>query len=386
MFMTAREHSILVIVRLVYKKMYSPVDRRELRSNDHGAARAATIVNSFDILIAWVIIALLIALLLHSDPAPVITNVPSPAPDPNVNVTCLPLLTANSTACNQTTECTQGFLGPDSLSCTYYDRPTTVTGCTNACFPIGDTHCEAGRCVGDPAECVGYCSSLGHCNVLLPYNDATIFFFDPATNWVITGWYTPYGCILGTCIFSTLDIFAGSNTEAIYTDPSNVTYHFTPLGAKFTCADYYQASFLAQYGDCVHLERYLLASAVVDYAWYNDGDYGNSSFPFQVSICILTFSCGFSTPPVPAPPVKRSLSDDSTPPPPPMKTPEQWGFHTTGTTETPKGPLMGISDPFRRNAHWAQLSAMVANGLPGFLTGFISQFNGSSPTPVPVPV
>lgn len=330
--------------------------------NLRSVLKGLTATNTLGILVNIVIIILL-SLLIHQQ------RVVIPA---TANVTCNETgsssLVANDTACDQTTECKQGFTtSSDGLSCIYLNRPTNVTNCTSACYSQGDTYCNGnGQCVGNVSACTGQCESTSRCQNdeegggINPLNENVVFSYDPDTGWTYASWYQPIACWYGRCMWGVLDIFAGSTIEALFQAPTPPYYNFTVLGAQSRCKDYFLPDFLAAHKDCLMLERYMISSDVINYDQFSDYDYGNESFPFQTSICLLSFSCSIPTEAVEEEITrKRDLAI-------PFRTREQWGFRATGNPlESPpsSGPL-GIRHPALQNLFWSNTRAVIEREAP----------------------
>ena len=275
------------------------------------------------------------------------------------------LYVENATLCNQTNECLLGFATGEEgeESCAYLPLPNNVTNCSSGCYSNGT--CDGGgKCVGDRTECVGYCvrGEFGYCAIVEHINLDILNGEDPVTKWVYANWNNPSSCFFGTCVFTVLNIYAGSSNFTIAdAPPGELTYSWTPLGAKTACVEYFQPDLYLERKECIRSERYLLDEDVI--RSYNDiGNslYGNDTFPFQLSICVLYYSCGI--PIVEASAKKRALEEER------VKTREAWGFRSTGKKhETPDGPPLQLTSPMMRNLFWKDLRAGVDKHLPGFL-------------------
>jgi hypothetical protein len=191
--------------------------------------------------------------------------------------------------------CIAGFYSSNLLTCQYLPRPTS-TNCTSACYMNGtnSTFCDAaGHCVGEAADCRGSCEDSAEC-IDEAFNGALnvdlINAFDAETGWTWI-WYNPYFCFFGRCTLSTLDMFAVTSEET-WNQAPHQGYSFLPLAARFECTDYLDPDFVEERGHCIRSVRYLIDPNLTDYLLFSFTErYGNTSFPFQLSVCIFYYTC-----------------------------------------------------------------------------------------------
>lgn len=351
-------------------------------SSVRNRAKATAGTNGFGLLVTIVGIILL-SLLLNWNAST------TSATEPNVTVTCLSSFSPNNTLCNGTTECLQGFYNEEENDCFYLPYPTSVTNCTSACYSQGDTACDAmGNCVGDATACTGACSMDSYCvNTLEPLNDDVLFYYDPTTFWTYSSWYHPQQCVEGTCLWGVLEIFAGSSIYPFFSGPTPVPYNFTVLAAQLRCSDYVRPEFLAEHKECLMFERYLLASSVINYEQFSDYTYGNESYPFQTSICLISFTCSVPTQAADIITRRRAvMQTEKEEEEPVYKSREAWGFHSTepgDTVDSGVGPL-GATDPRVRNRLWSHLYNMITEAAPVYLPSFLELNGFTKRDPVPV--
>jgi len=292
--------------------------------------------------------------------------------DPAVTVHCASGLTENDTLCDQTTDCLQGFVGPetDPPSCTYLARPTNTT-CTTPCYGRGDGMCDAqGKCVGNLTTCIGTCINNNECTSLGPFNEDVKQYFDPVTLWVWSTWYEPQACYYGSCIYLLFDIETTSTIDALgITPPNNAHYNFTIGGARTRCKDYLNATFYAVYKECLEINRYPLASELIDYSLFSSNDfYANSTFPFQLGVCVMSFTCSLTMDAAPPPIGKRALEQEEEEQVP-FRSQEQWGFRRDPSNEA-EVPL-GIKHPRAKNEFWAWMHRTVKEAVPVYMPEFL---------------
>lgn len=359
---------------------YERIDVEESRRQSVRARYWVTPPAVITFLAVLVSIILLILLLTRAPDVETTRTVTSD--NGTVAVACNNALVPNATACDQTTDCLQGFSNLAGDACVYYPRPADTVNCSSACYASdlgGATHCDgAGACVGDAASCVGACAENLECSALFEFNTALLSTYDPVSFWTWGSWYNPFGCLLGRCVALVLDIFAGSSANALFTN--NVTYAWTPLGALTECKEYLDAEFRATYADCLTIERYLLDPSVIrTYSLFSG--YANSSYPFQMSVCLYSFTC--------APLSEATLASASVPAPAPapaaFQTPDQWGFHAaSGTADAPMGPTLNVRSPQLRSAAWSRIRDVIATVPGGYFDAYLAQSN-LVPVPVPAP-
>lgn len=281
--------------------------------------------------------------------------------EPDVTVNCSADWVADNTTCALSSDCLQGFVsGADNDTCDYYPRPTDVVNCSSPCYsaPGGATQCDgAGSCVGDRTACVGTCAVNNDCDLVEKFqlNEALVYNVLYPTNWPATSWYEPHGCFGGQCVGLVMEIAVGSTVEPIDDDPEGVTYNFTALAVNNECEDYFLPAFVAEYRGCLVTQRSFLASSMVNYSRFFSGDLGNSSLPFQLSVCTVRFACGESD--EPAPEEKRALAD--------VRSAAQWGF----TPAKPAAPefLGPHTSPHLRHLFWARTREVVERALDPFI-------------------
>jgi len=295
--------------------------------------------------------------------------------EPTVLVDCInPYTIANSTVCNKTTDCLQGFLkAPDNNTCTYFPRPNNVTDCESPCFPNRGTHCDgAGQCIGPPESCVGSCFANGDCNEIPMEDDVTSFYSDPVTLWIYSGLFGENGiCFNGMCIQLFIDLYIGTTTYPLFVSPSPQKA-IVPLAAHIFCRDYVDRAYYLAHKECLQFERHSVDQGVLNYTQLEDelspGElYANASFPVQVSVCLITFTCGQTyraSSPTPTPGKRRSLVDyqeQETWHQRGEKPGEAWGFRPhPHPEETPKpGPILGIPYPEQRQELWSFMQRSV---------------------------
>lgn len=266
--------------------MYASVD--ETRGSDRRFLMERTIWLTF---VCALVTVVLLSLLVARPADLEVTRTVVHDNTTTVTVACSNALVSDSVVCDQTSDCMQGYVGPSGDACTYLPRPSTTVNCSSACYAPGSTHCDGnGGCVGEPSGCVGSCTLDNECETLFAFNEALQNTYDPVSFWTWGSWYAPYGCLLGRCTALVLDIFAGSSANALFTN--NVTYAWTPLGALTECKEYLLPEFRAAYGDCLTTERYLLDPSVIrSYNLFGGATYGNASYPFQLSVCLFSFTC-----------------------------------------------------------------------------------------------
>lgn len=330
-------------------------------------------------LISYAVLAVMIVLLalLLARPADLeVTRVVGG--NDTVDAACNNALIANATLCDQTTDCLRGFASPVGDACVYYPRPAGTANCSSACYtrpggPGNTTRCDGdGRCIGDAADCFGACDVNLDCNARFNFNSALLNTFDPVTFWTGASWYNPFGCLFNRCVGLVLDIFSATTARPLFA--GNITYEWTPLGALNECRDYLMPEHRETYKECLSTERYLLDATIIrSYNLFSGGTYANSTFPFQMSVCIFSFSCApFAGAQIAAAETAAAASPSSVV----IQTQEQYGFHAVaGTTDTPRGPMLGIHSPVVRSAAWARLRDAFADVPPGYFDPLLNQPN-----------
>ncbi len=155
------------------------------------------------------------------------------------------------------------------------------------------------------------------------------------------------------------------------TPPDSAHYNFSIGGARTRCRDYINPTFYALYKGCLTINRYMLSSQLINYTLFADGDYGNASFPFQLGVCVASFSCSLTTAAAPPPPLgKRAMEQDTpTMPLPPLRTQEQWGFRSTRGNDG-DNPL-NIKEPRAKSQFWSWMHHTVKNGAAAYLPTFL---------------
>ncbi len=298
--------------------------------------------------------------------------------DPTVIVDCLnPYTEANSTVCNKTSDCLQGFfVAPDNATCHYLARPNSVVDCTSPCCTGRGSYCDgAGKCTCSARSCVANCFANSECNDIPMENDVTIFYADPVTTWPWTGVFGENGiCFYGMCIQVYVDLYVASTIYPIYVSPS-IQKAVTPLAAAIFCRDYIDDSYYQAHKECLVFERHLLDTTINNYSNLNLNFAGtndvNASYPLQMSVCLIWFSCGQTyraTSPTPTPGKRRSLIAHTAHEEAALegeKPPQAWGFHPhPHHEETPKpGPVMNIPYPEQRQALWSHLHHTIKNDM-----------------------
>lgn len=301
-------------------------------------------------------VSLVLVLILHLR-TPV---APTPAPCPEV------VLVADNTTCGETDDCNQGFRSAANDTCTYYTRSSN-TPCRLTCARPDDAEgtCNAvGECAGDETQCPGNCEANGDCSSDM-FDESVIFSYDPETYWTFSSWHNPYGCSHGMCVWGTTDIYVVSTEYAILTE-TNLTKGWWPGAARFQCLDYINPSVRAMYPDCFRTERYLLSPHLIDYSLYSDGIYGNGTFPFQVSFCIISYKCS-------RPRVTDLSSASSSSFVRPLSARGLTLIESSGVGSD-------IRDPVLRNLLYDEIEEMMLDSLPGFLSAV---FAGKTIVPAP---
>ncbi len=269
-------------------------------------------------------------------------------------------LVLNATACNTSNTCLMGFLDADTDQCTYYRQPLNAS-CTSACYKTNAPLCDGkGACVGD--TCVGECTESSDCTGANDiFNDFDSHSYDSSTGWTFSDWSAPVGCALGRCTYIVMDIYAISNTHAIFVANPNMTHRWRAGAARFSCLDYVDNDIREARKDCLIAERFLLSPAMIRFFYFDD--YGNETFPFQLSVCTITYSCGNANASSAASTTTQGVSVYEVP----LQSMDQWGFLPTPDAPSAPGPLFGIQDPFVRNAFAGEMHDVVSANLPNYL-------------------
>jgi hypothetical protein len=313
------------------------------------------------------IVGIILLSMLINKPLPNSAS-PEPAPAPNVTVDCITQYEADNTTCALSTDCYQGFLRTDAASCAYFARPTSVANCSSACYSAGPTACNGvGQCVGPSSSCYGRCEINADCEFADKFelNEALVYNAAVPSGWDYSGWSESIGCFYGKCILTILELFAGSSTNPIYTDPEGLTYNFTLLAGHNDCSDYVMPDFLLRYRECLTFSRELLDySMIQNYFEFGSGTYGNETFPFQLSVCLISFSCAdvyqaTSAEMSSAGAGAGSLSPSAIP----YKSPSEWGIRGPSDSHP-----AGIRDPVMRNAFYARLYDVVQTAAPQYIS------------------
>lgn len=324
----------------------------------------------------YIVIIVLLALLLAKTP---------PVPDtgsaaaPNVTINCAATFTYDNATCNRSTDCLQGLLNTDGLTCTYLPRPSSVINCSSACYPYGETRCDAaGECTGDAAACFGTCTVDNDCDVgdKFQLNENLLYNAAQPSLWAYSGWYESFGCWYGSCVIAILDIFAGSNTFPLFlapppADAAEVPYNFTNLAVHNKPQDYFMPDYVEMYKDCLTFSESLLSTGLINYNLFGNGGYGNTTFPFQLRVTTVSFSC--AQPYQAVVPDKRRQTYIESVRAIPYKSREEWGFtpvHASADDDVPP-----IRDPTLRNAFYAQLHDKMLIAVPQYLDAL---FNATS--------
>jgi hypothetical protein len=279
----------------------------------------------------------------------------------NVTLNCSDALVADNTTCALSTDCLQGFWAEADNTCAYHPRPTSVTNCSSPCFstPGGSTQCNgAGLCVGDRAACYGTCAMNADCDLVDKFqlNEDLVYEASSPSLWPYTSWYEPYGCWLGQCVALILEILVGSSVNPIHVHDDNTTYNFTALAANNECEDYLLPAFVDAYRPCLSFSREALASSMVNYSEIGNNVFGNATLPFQLSICIIRFTCGVSSEDA----VEEKKRQQTA-----YKSAEEWGF--IPATHADRYPLGDRASPRLNSAFWGKTREIVERALPPFL-------------------
>jgi hypothetical protein len=289
----------------------------------------------------------------------------------NVTLNCSDALVPDNTTCALSHDCLQGFWNDADSTCAYRPRPTNVTGCSSPCFSplLGATHCNAGgHCIGDRAACHGTCEDSNDCDVEVKFQLNTKLVVSAASPslWPYSSWYEPYGCWYGQCILAILEIYVASSTRPIYINGTNTTYNFTALSAHTACETYLMPEFVTTHRPCLGISRVALASSMVNYTEIGNNVFGNSTLPFQLSVCLFRFTCGVSSEDGSADvnegAKKRTRMLDEAPV---YKSAEEWGFVPVSPAD--RTPLGAGVRPQMHNAFWAKTREVVQRGLGPFL-------------------
>jgi hypothetical protein len=282
----------------------------------------------------------------------------------NVTLNCSDALVADNTTCALSTDCLQGFWAEADATCAYHPRPTSVTNCSSPCFsmPGGATQCNgAGLCVGDSAACYGTCAMNADCDLVDKFqlNEDLVYTAAEPSLWPYTSWYEPYGCWYEQCVALILEILVGSSANPIHVLDDGTTYNFTALAANNECEDYLLPAFVSAYRPCLSFSREALASSMVNYSEIGNNVFGNATLPFQLSICIIRFTCGVSSEDAVEEKKKRHGHTDV------YKSAEEWGF--LPATHADRYPLGDRASPRMNSAFWGKTREIVERALPPFL-------------------
>lgn len=228
-------------------------------------------------------------------PVNVLVPEPVPAPEPTpaviaINVTCTDGRIQASN-CSTPNPCEVGYYIPiDALAqdergpgACVHEQAVGGTTCDNKCYVANanSTTCDgAGGCTGDVTECGGYCTAAADCNATMPINADWVGVlsspdFDSATRYVF--WRYDYECYYNRCVLSMLVRYWGSNR----------TMDHQAAAALDTCNDFLNATFVADKGDCLQSEFFLLASNMTNASHYE----GTTAYPSQYGMCTLWYDC-----------------------------------------------------------------------------------------------
>jgi hypothetical protein len=272
-------------------------------------------------------------------------------------------------ACDDNRECTVGVHDATTPpTCTYYPLVVGVP-CEDVCYETGE--CDGrGECIGNFSTCHGYCTGGGDCDgdAVFVINELATEFTDDDTGWGYGVLEYPE-CHYARCVEVVIDVYMAVTTNATWQTPSPTSKIFTPLAARFDCSDYLDPDYYATYGRCLTMERYLLDPNISRIAY--DNGYGTGTFPAQLSICIMSFSCSASNFSEYDSVLSVAAEDPS---PLPYQSPEQWGF--TRVSSEANQPSYGLSAtsvlvPIKeRQRFWRSMQISVIDKL--------SQLNGTA--------
>lgn len=325
-------------------------------------AHVFTCCNFLTTAMAIVCIVLLLILYLRPQSAPL----PVPCPEA--------VLTADNVTCGQTTDCQQGFADATNTTCDIYNRPSNTT-CRLTCADEGEEGMCNGRgeCVGNVSQCPGTCEDRFDChNENTFFNDDVLSYSDSVTGWTYSSWYQQRECYFNKCMWTILDVYVTSSKFAIWKG-GDLVEGWWPGASRFQCSDYISPTLLASQPGCFYTDRYLLSPHLIAYDEYGNGVYGNETFPFQVSFCVLSYKCSR------ADPTEELIAAGNGHTVRPMRSPEQRGFSLIASSNTV--PL-GIADPLLRNQMYDKLEEMINVSLPIFLDRL---FENVTFVPVPSP-
>lgn len=278
----------------------------------------------------------------------------------------------DNTNCDDENDCTVGlYISTTPAGCAY--RPLAAgTVCNSPCLTLDGGQCDGhAMCLGNHSTCAGSCDEEGddtNCLNTIPINGDIIDTFDHNTGWA-WGWSSPAHCQFGTCVAEVLEMYMGSSVNALWED-NTTTHAFYPIAARFKCTDYLDPAYFAANGSCLIVERYLLSTNLSDYEEMGCGTYGNTTYPYQLGVCVFYYACGTLTPPTT--PAGVSANDAPAPAPgpaPPPKSPAQWGF--TRVAEEAHLPSIGMTQKNlgwsvpQRQAFWRGLQISTVATLQG---------------------
>ena len=298
---------------------------------------------------AMVIVCIVLLLILHLRRPPA----PLPAPCPEA------VMAADNVTCGQSTDCQQGFRDATNSTCEYHNRPSNTTCRLTCAAPGEEGMCDArGQCIGNASQCPGVCEDRDDCEHNF-FNEDIVWSYDPETEWTYASWYSTDQCYFRTCLWTVLDIYVTSSKFPVKTD-GNLSEGWWPGASRFQCTDYIAPAILASNPGCFQYERYLLSPHLIRYNEYGNnfgtGDYGNETFPFQVSFCSITYKCSR-----PDPLDELSASSDNAVH---MRSLSQRGLSLIASSNTV--PL-GVSDPLLRNLMYDKFEEIIRTSLPDFL-------------------
>lgn len=312
-------------------------------------------------LVVFLILGLSVAILLMSLSIEQVPRTIPGEPRPCANTS----LVLNTSECGSS-DCMLGFIDTQIDQCLYFPAPAE-TPCTSGCYKTIDPVCNGqGECVGE--ICRGECTMPGHCPSII---SEAAFDYDSTTAWTFSSWYSEEMCLHSKCVYIVVDIYAVSSPNRIA--KGNTTRRWRAGAARVSCLDYVDDSIRVPREKCLVAERYLLTPDIIDYDYFSNGNYGNETFPFQLSVCLITYNCSRTV-------LQAATASTSNLP---LKTMRDWGFLPLPETNADVAhPFLGIENPFDRNRVMSEISSRIVDNMPLFA----EHVNSQMPVPVPEPV
>lgn len=300
------------------------LSKKDASKNDAQLLTFGNVLASCMLTVALVLVCLL---LVRAPPTPL----PVPCPE---NASTAALVADNST-CGMTNACQQGFVSADNASCLVRPRGANTT-CQSACTPVSEE--PSGMCDGHgvcvPTTCPDVCEDSEDCGAIPVLKEVLPEFAvrEPGAE-----------CLHHVCVYGVIDVYAISNAEE--------NDGWAPVGARMLCSDYIKPEILAERPGCFVSERFLLSSV-----YFGHHDWGNASFPMQLSYCLIRWSCSHF--------VAFDLESTAAAP---LKTLGERGLTPVETSRAPDEPYFGITDARQRNAVFAWIEESLDEAVPQFL-------------------